>query len=61
MLSFYLYDNDVSYLWMFGCMFFFMLSVMLQRKRNNLRRIEEVDALLAERDALGLRASFRVA
>ena len=52
-LNFYMHDNDVSYLWMFAGMFLFMLLVTHQRKQNNLRRIEEVDALLAERDELG--------
>ena len=40
---------DVVCSWILVCMFLFMLPVMHQRKQNNLRRIEEIDALLAER------------
>jgi len=48
-LNFYMHDNDVSYLWMFAGMFLFTLLVTHQRKQNNQRRIEEIDALLAEK------------
>ena len=49
-LNFYMHDNDVSYLWMFAGMFLFTLLVTHQTKQNNLRRIEEINALLGERE-----------
>jgi hypothetical protein len=52
LLNYYMHDNDVFYLWFFAGSFLFTLSVTQQRKRNNLRRIEEIDALLAERDGV---------
>jgi hypothetical protein len=39
--------------WILVGMLLFTLLGMHQRKQNNLRRIEEIDALLAERDGLG--------
>jgi len=39
--------------WILVGMLLFVLLVMQQRKQNNQRRIEEIDALLAERDGLG--------
>jgi hypothetical protein len=45
------YDpEDVIFLGLFVVMFLFLLPVMRQRKLNNLRRIDEIDALMAERD-----------
>jgi hypothetical protein len=49
-LNYYMHDNDEFYLWLFACMFLFTFSVTQQRKQNNLRRIEEIDALLAGRE-----------
>jgi hypothetical protein len=49
--SMYGYDLiDVVFSWMFVGMLLFVLLVMHQRKQNNQRRIEEIDALLAERE-----------
>ena len=49
-LNYYMHDKDMFDLWLFAGMFLFTLSVTQQKKRNNLRRIEEIDALLAERE-----------
>jgi hypothetical protein len=49
MLGGSLFLCDVFFLW-FLVPFFLLLPVILQVRRNNLRRIEEIDALLAERE-----------
>ena len=46
-------DHDVILLVLFcGLFFLFIPPLMQQRRQNNLRRIEEIDALLAEQDGV---------
>jgi len=47
-----LYVRDIFYLWFLVAPLLLLLPVILQVRRNNLHRIEEIDALLAERDSV---------